>query len=44
MVLENGGYSRVGDLDKENKALRDEMGSMEQYSRRNCLAVHGVPE
>ena len=36
--------SRVGDLDKENKALRDEMDSMEQYSRRNCLVVHGVPE
>ena len=35
---------RVGDLDNENKALREEMDAMEQYSRRNCLVVLGVPE
>ena len=32
------------DLDNDNKALREELDTMEQYSRRNCLAVHGIPE
>ena len=35
---------RVGDLDNDNKALREELDTMEQYSRRNCLVVHGIPE
>ena len=35
---------RVGDLDNDNRALREELDTMEQYSRRNCLVVHGIPE
>ena len=35
---------RVGDLDNDNRALREELDKMEQYSRRNCLAVHCIPE
>ena len=36
---------RVGDLGKDNKAMRDKIDSMEQYSRRNnCLVVYDVPE
>ena len=34
----------VGDLDNDNKALREELDTMEQYIRRNCLVVHGIPE
>ena len=33
---------RVGDLDNDNR--REELDKMEQYSRRNCLVVHGIPE
>ena len=28
---------RVGDLDNDNRALREELDTMEQYSRRNCM-------
>ena len=35
---------RVGDLDNDNRALREELDTIEQYSRRNCLVVHGIPE
>ena len=35
---------RVGDLDNDNRALREELDTMEQYSRHNCLVVHGIPE
>ena len=35
---------QVGHLDNDNKALREELDTMEQYSRRNCLVVHGIPE
>ena len=31
-------------LDSNNKALSDEIYALEQYSRRNCLLFHGVPE
>ena len=31
-------------LDNNNNALSDEMDALEQYSRRNCLLFHGVPE
>ena len=31
-------------LDNNNKALSDEMDALEQYSRRNCLLFHGVPD
>ena len=30
--------------ERDNDALRDELDSQEQYSRRNCLLLHGVPE
>ena len=35
---------RVDDLDNDNKALQEELDTMEQYSRHNCLVVHGIPE
>ena len=35
---------RVGDLDNDNKALQEELDTIEQYSRRNCLVVHGIPQ
>ena len=35
---------RVDELDGDNRALRDNLDTMEQYSRRNCLVVHGIPE
>ena len=35
---------QVSHLDNDNKALREELDTMEQYSRRNCLGVHGIPE
>ena len=31
-------------LDNNNKALSDETDALEQYSRRNCLLFHGLPE
>ena len=34
----------VDDLDNDNKAPQEELDTMEQYSRRNCLVVHGIPE
>ena len=35
---------RVSDLETANTALRDDSDAQEQYSRRNCLLVHGIPE
>ena len=35
---------RVTSLETANKALRDDSDAQEQYSRRNCLLVHGIPE
>ena len=35
---------KLSALDSNNKALSDEMDALEQYSRRNCLLFHGVPE
>ena len=35
---------RVGDLDNNNRALREELDTIEPYSRRNCLVVYGIPE
>ena len=35
---------RVSSLETANKALRDDIDAQEQYSRRNCLLVHGIPE
>ena len=35
---------RVAHLERENASLHDENDAREQYSRRNCLLLHGVPE
>ena len=35
---------RVSSLETANKALHDDSDAQEQYSRRNCLLVHGIPE
>ena len=35
---------RVTDLETANTVLRDDSDAQEQYSRRNCLLVHGIPE
>ena len=35
---------RVTDVETANTALRDDSDAQEQYSRRNCLLVHGIPE
>ena len=35
---------RVSELETSNKALRDDSDAQEQYSRRNYLLVHGIPE
>ena len=35
---------RVGELESANTALRDDSDAQEQYSRSNCLLVHGIPE
>ena len=35
--------TKLGDLNSDNKAPSDEVDALEQYSRRNCLLLHGVP-
>ena len=35
---------RVKELEKEKKDIYDNIDEMEQYSRRNCLLLHGVRE
>jgi len=30
-------------LEKENKLLQIQLESQEQYSRRNCLLLYGIP-
>ena len=35
---------RVVHLERENASLHDENEAQEQYSRRNCLLLHGVTE
>ena len=35
---------RMGELESANTALRDDSDAQEQYSRSNCLLVHGIPE
>ena len=35
---------RVTDLETAKTALRDDSDAQEQYSRRNCLLVHGIRE
>ena len=34
----------VSELETSNTALRDDSDAQEQYNRRNCLLVHGIPE
>ena len=34
----------VASLDSANKASHDDSHAQGQYSRRNCLLVHGIPE
>ena len=36
--------ARVSQLETENVKLSNEIDALEQYSRRNCLIVHGVPD
>ena len=51
-VMENGQTNdelrrlekRVSELETANTALRDDSDAQEQYSHRNCLLVHGIPE
>ena len=35
---------RVAHLERDNASLHVENDAQEQYSRRNCLLLHGVPE
>ena len=35
---------RVAHLERENASLHEENDAQEQYSRRNCLLLHAVPE
>ena len=32
------------ELKKENEVLKMLIDAQDQYSRRNCLQIHGVPE
>ena len=36
--------ARVSQLETEKVKLSNEIDALEQYSRRNCLIVHGVPD
>lgn len=36
--------ARVSQLETEKVKLSNEIDAVEQYSRRNCLIVHGVPD
>ena len=33
-----------GELNDKIKSMEWEIDSLEQYSRRNCLLIHGIPE
>ena len=35
---------RLSELERDNRAFRDDIDAQEQYSRRNCLLLHGVTE
>ena len=35
---------RVIELETANTVLRDDSDAQDQYCRRNCLLVHGIPE
>ena len=34
----------IFNLKKEHEQLKSDVESLEQYTRRNCLPVHGIPE
>ena len=34
----------IFNLKKEHEQLKPDVESLEQYTRRNCLLVHGIPE
>lgn len=35
---------KIAEIKKETKVLQDEKEDAEQYSRRNCLRIYGIPE
>ncbi|XP_071501252.1 uncharacterized protein [Diadema antillarum] len=35
---------KIAEMKKETKVLQDEKDNAEQYSRRNCLRIYGIPE
>ena len=36
--------TKIDNLEAEKSKLADEIDELEQYSRRNCLLIHGIPE
>ena len=36
--------TKIDNLEAEKSKLADEIDDLEQYSRRNCLLIHGIPE
>ena len=36
--------TKTDNLEAEKSKLADEIDDLEQYSRRNCLLIHGIPE
>ena len=36
--------SRIGELESDITGLQNKLDDQEQYSRRNCLLLHGIPE
>ena len=35
--------TKIDNLEAEKSKLADEIDDLEQYSRRNCLLIHGIP-
>ena len=35
---------QIASMERTQQSLTDELDELEQYSRRNCLVVHGLPE
>ena len=36
--------AQIASMERTQQSLSDEIDELEQYSRRNCLVVHGLPE
>ena len=36
--------AQIASMERTQQSLTDEIDELEQYSRRNCLVVHGLPE